>query len=168
MGVHLSIPPRPLGAGWCACFADLPPYSGVYRLEHAPSGYVYVGASAHVERRRRSWRFALGRVSDPAYADRPAVFFNMTRRFHDVARELPRDGWSFVLVERFDQGTPYSVVADAEEAEISRLFALSPGRLLNVSRHAGASMRRPRVGIDAWLYSPRAQRSEALGAVEVS
>jgi len=111
----------------------LPEPAGVYRLEHQPSGYVYVGSTTRLNSRKAQWRANFRHLRDADAASREPRYFRMSPRFHAIARGLSLSGWSFVVVELVD--LEQASVADlhaAELAEIGRLNAASPELLLNV------------------------------------
>lgn len=114
---------------------DAQQFAGVYRVEHSPSGYVYVGSSSKIDDRTATRMQSLHRFSlRPDYylgLAQPWKALGWSRKFFNVASALPYEGWSRHWIAKFLPGTPLLDVDAAELAEIQRLLAVSPELVLN-------------------------------------
>lgn len=113
----------------------------VYRVEHSPSGYVYVGSSNKFSDRPFLRMLSLHRFSlRPDYyraLPEPWKVLGWSRRFFDVASMLSYEGWRQVEVRHFPAGSLLIDVADAEAAEIQRCVGVDPSLVLNVQLQGG-------------------------------
>lgn len=170
-----ELPRRSRAPGWWR-FNDAPPSAGVYRLEHQPSGYLYVGSSINLRARREQWVHVFAALYAKDRPRRRSLFGAMSDRFQEVARALDFDGWSFALACRVPNDVPLRRLFEAEEAEIQRALSLSPALLLNDHRRVSYSPASLQGGLDELigdrlarahqhrLAKPRGFGSDALQA----
>ncbi len=114
---------------------------GVYRLEHRPSGHVYIGSSSKIDDRHATRMQSLRRFySRPDYYSRqpePWRMLGWSQRFYNAVRLLSADGWHHVWLQEFLPGTPLLDIDAAELAEIQRCHEAAPSLLLNVLINGG-------------------------------
>lgn len=118
----------------------------VYRLEHMPSGRVYVGASSNWSARRRDWFVALGRVIDGWHHPR-----GISLTMLPFVRGTLLEDWVFSLLQEFEPDVSGDELQAAELAHIQAVRAVAGELMLNSS--IGFTMLRPSYNRD-----PRAIR----------
>lgn len=100
----------------------------VYRLEHLPSGHVYVGGTANWPVRRDHWFKVLAASEGREVYDRPP---GIGLRMFAVARLTCPTEWEFIIHQRFEPGCSGDDVERAERAYHAEIRALAGPLCLN-------------------------------------
>lgn len=100
----------------------------VYRLEHLPTGHVYVGGTFRWPARRDHWFRLLAAAEGREVYDRPR---GMTLRVFLVARLTCPTEWEFIIHQRFEPDCSGDDVERVERAYHAEIRALAGPLCLN-------------------------------------